>query len=79
MIIRVKDQSGEETFFRVVPHIRMEKIFSAFAARKGLPIYSLRFLLDGMRVSGDETPKTLELKDNDIIGCALEQVGGISS
>ncbi|CAH0481557.1 unnamed protein product [Peronospora belbahrii] len=74
--IRVKDQSGEETFFKVKPNTKMEKIFSAYAQRKGVPASALRFLLDGTRISGDQTPKMLELEDQDQIDCALEQVGG---
>ncbi|ETV73468.1 hypothetical protein H257_11600 [Aphanomyces astaci] len=76
--IRVKDQSGEETFFKVKPHTKMEKIFSAYAQRKGVPVTALRFLLDGTRIGGDQTPKMLELEDQDQIDCALEQVGGAS-
>ncbi|EQC28393.1 hypothetical protein SDRG_13722 [Saprolegnia diclina VS20] len=74
--IRVKDQSGEETFFKVKPHTKMEKIFSAYAQRKGVPVTALRFLLDGTRIAADQTPKMLELEDQDQIDCALEQVGG---
>jgi len=37
---------------------------------------SLRFLLDGERIEPDQTPKTLELEDNDQIDCVLEQTGG---
>ncbi|KAI9917773.1 hypothetical protein PsorP6_012684 [Peronosclerospora sorghi] len=74
--IRVKDQSGEETFFKVKPNTKMEKIFTAYAQRKGVPASALRFLLDGTRITGDQTPKMLELEDQDQIDCALEQVGG---
>lgn len=35
----------------------MEKIFSAYAQRKGVSVNALRFLLDGTRISGDQTPK----------------------
>lgn len=39
------------------PNTKMEKIFSAYAQRKGVPVTALRFLLDGTRISGDQTPK----------------------
>lgn len=39
----------------------MEKIFSAYAQRKGVPVTALRFLLDGTRISGDQTPKMVRL------------------
>jgi len=53
-----------------------EKIFNAYADRKGVPPTALRFLLDGQRIAADQTPKMLELEDQDQIDCALEQVGG---
>ncbi|KAK1937930.1 Small ubiquitin-related modifier [Phytophthora citrophthora] len=54
-------------------HTRIENVFHAYAVCKGLSVFSLRFLLDGTLISGDETPKTLELKNNDLIDCALTQ------
>ena len=39
-----------------------------YAKRKGVDIASLRFLVDGERVQGEDTPKTLELDDQDQIG-----------
>ncbi len=54
----------------------MEKVFNAYAQRKGVQVTSLRFLLDGERVTGDQTPKMLELEDGDQIDAVLEQVGG---
>jgi small ubiquitin-related modifier len=46
---------------------KMEKVFEAYAGRKGVDIHGLRFLLDGERVSFDDTPEELELKDGDQI------------
>ena len=74
--IRVKDQAGDETFFKVKKTTKMSKIFSAYANRKGVNESALRFLLDGERINADETPKILELEDQDQIDCLLQQVGG---
>ncbi|KAG1684909.1 hypothetical protein DVH05_010175 [Phytophthora capsici] len=54
---------------------KLEKMFSAYAASKGLSTDTMDFLVDGTRINGDDTAMTLELKDNDIIDCALEQGG----
>lgn len=54
----------------------MSKVFSTYAQRKGVEVNALRFLLDGERIKEDQTPKSLELEDNDQIDCMLEQVGG---
>jgi len=56
----------------------MSKVMDTYAKRKGVEIRSLRFLLDGERVNSDDTPKTLELDDQDQIDCMLEQTGGRS-
>jgi len=74
--IRVKDQTGEETMFKIKKSTKMSKVFSAYAQRKGVEPASLRFLLDGERIGPDETPKMLELEDEDQIDCVLAQVGG---
>ncbi|KAG5180824.1 ubiquitin-related domain-containing protein [Tribonema minus] len=74
--IRVRDQTGEETFFKVKKTTRMEKVFSTYAQRKGVQASALRFLLDGDRVDPNQTPGELDLEDQDMIDCMLEQQGG---
>eukprot|EP00613_Pedinella_sp_CCMP2098_P008234 CAMPEP_0171677522 /NCGR_PEP_ID=MMETSP0990-20121206/55095_1 /TAXON_ID=483369 /ORGANISM="non described non described, Strain CCMP2098" /LENGTH=72 /DNA_ID=CAMNT_0012263939 /DNA_START=46 /DNA_END=264 /DNA_ORIENTATION=+ len=36
--IRVRDQTGEETFFKVKKSTRMEKVFTTYAQRKGVAV-----------------------------------------
>jgi hypothetical protein len=67
-------QTGEETFFKIKKTTRMEKVFTAYATRRGVSVGSLRFLLDGEKIGIDQTPKMLELEDQDQIDCMLEQV-----
>jgi len=54
----------------------MAKVFDAFARRKGVQSSSLRFLMDGDRVKEDDTPLSLDLEDQDMLDCMLEQTGG---
>merc|ERR1711920_376898 len=75
--VRVRDQTGEETFFKIKKTTKMSKVFSTYAQRKGVQVASLRFLLDGERIDPNQTPKQLELDDQDQIDCMLEQMGGI--
>jgi small ubiquitin-related modifier len=67
--IRVKEQAGEETYFKVKRSTKMSKVFDAFALRKGVARKALRFLLDGERVTDDSTPESLDLEENDQIDC----------
>lgn len=52
------------------------QVFQTYASRRGVDVSSLRFLLDGERIDAAETPKSLELDDQDQIDCMLEQTGG---
>ena len=74
--LSIKDQSGDETFFKVKKTTPMKKIMAAYAQRKGVPQDTLRFILDGERVVPEDTPKTLEMLDKDQIDCMLEMKGG---
>jgi len=64
----LQPQTGEETFFKIKKSTKMSKVMETYAKRKGVDIASLRFLVDGERVQGEDTPKTLELDDQDQIG-----------
>eukprot|EP00621_Florenciella_sp_RCC1693_P005895 CAMPEP_0182533284 /NCGR_PEP_ID=MMETSP1323-20130603/13476_1 /TAXON_ID=236787 /ORGANISM="Florenciella parvula, Strain RCC1693" /LENGTH=94 /DNA_ID=CAMNT_0024743149 /DNA_START=65 /DNA_END=349 /DNA_ORIENTATION=+ len=74
--IRVRDQTGEETFFKVKKSTRFEKVFSTYAQRKGVNVASLRFLIDGERINPSQSPAELDMEDQDQIDCMLEQQGG---
>ena len=39
----------------------MEKIFTAYADRKGVSVNALRFCLDGARIANDQTPKMVRV------------------
>eukprot|EP00985_Skeletonema_marinoi_P027288 scaffold22172_cov135-Skeletonema_marinoi.AAC.3 len=74
--IRVRDQTGEETFFKIKKSTKMSKVIQTYASRKGVDSTTLRFLVDGERVQPDDTPGSLDLDDQDQIDCMLEQSGG---
>merc|ERR1719253_191462 len=74
--IRVKDQNGEETMFKIKKTTKMKKVFATYAARKGVEATAMRFMLDGENINPDTTPADLDLDDDDQIDCFLAQVGG---
>jgi len=74
--IKVKNSGGDEVTFKVKPDTAFHKIFGAYAAQKGVDPESLTFLFDGKRVKGTETPKMLELEDEDMLDVTMAQVGG---
>ena len=51
--IRIRDQTGEETFFKVKKTTKLDKVFNAYSTRKGVAATSLRFLFDGSTSGSD--------------------------
>lgn len=74
----MKDQNGEETHFKVKTTTKFQKIFTAYAARKGIDAASIRFNFDGQRIAETQTPMDLDMEDEDVIDCMLQQTGGCS-
>ena len=73
--IRIRDQTGEETFFKVKKTTKLDKVFNAYSTRKGVAATSLRFLFDGSRVRGDQTPAGIGMEEGDMLDCMREQGG----
>ena len=68
--------TNEQNILNKLHHIYIQKVFEAYASRKGVDVAALRFLLDGERISETDSPKMLELEDEDQIDCVLQQLGG---
>ena len=52
----------------------MGKLKKSYAERVSVLESSLRFLFEGRRINDDETPKTLEMEQDDVI--EVYQTGG---
>ena len=50
----------------------MGKLKKSYSERVGVPVTSLRFLFDGRRINDDETPKALEMEQDDVIEVSLD-------
>ena len=62
-----KVPEGDEVVFRVKTTTKLQRLFDTYALRKGLDVGSLRFLLDGKRLNGDQTPEDVDMEDGDQI------------
>jgi len=65
-----------EIHFRLkydIPMIRMKR---AYASKFGLNADELRFVFDGLRITDNDTPKTLRMADEDVVEIYQERTGG---
>ena len=70
IMIRVKDQTGEETMFKMYNSTKMSKVFRGYEKNKVVvEKASLCFLFKGKIILEMDTPKMLKLNDNDQIDC----------
>ena len=61
-----KVPEGEDVFFKVKTTTKLQKVFDAYATAR-YPGRDLRFLLDGERLRGDQTPGDVDMEDGDQI------------
>ncbi|KAG9508424.1 Small ubiquitin-related modifier, partial [Fragariocoptes setiger] len=74
--LKVVGQDSSEIHFRVKMTTAMSKLKKSYSDRVGVPANSLRFLFDGKRVNDTDTPKLLEMENDDTIEVYQEQSGG---
>ena len=55
-----------------------ESVFSITLNHSKSPFFHSRFLFDGRRINDDETPKVLEMEQDDVIEVYQEQTGGVA-
>jgi hypothetical protein len=65
--IKAVNEQGEEMFFKLRRTTQLDKVMRAYCNRHRVPITNLRFLFDGVRLSGSETPIALEMEDGDVV------------
>jgi len=74
--LRVQNQDGSEVVFKIKKHTQLKKLMEAYCSRQGQDFNSVRFLHNGQRLTPDQTPKELDMEDNDVIDAVLHQTGG---
>eukprot|EP01119_Soliformovum_irregulare_P008738 TRINITY_DN21847_c0_g1_i1.p2 TRINITY_DN21847_c0_g1~~TRINITY_DN21847_c0_g1_i1.p2 ORF type:complete len:104 (-),score=29.52 TRINITY_DN21847_c0_g1_i1:267-578(-) len=74
--LRVVSQDGNEVYFRIKKHTALKKLMDAYCHRSGVDSQSIRFLYDGNRILETQSPKELNMEDNDVIDAVLQQTGG---
>ena len=74
--LKVMGQDSSEVHFKIKRTTPLRKLKQAYCERQGVPMNSLRFMFDGHRIGDDQTPKELDMDDDDVIEVFQEQTGG---
>lgn len=72
----LKNSHGQEKFFKMHTDNELFKVFERYSSDLGVDASSLRFLFDGERLDGNQTPKGIEMEQNDCIDVFEMQTGG---
>lgn len=76
--VKVVNQDGGETVFKIKTTSPLEKLMSAYASRAGVNLSTLRFLFDGQRLRDGDTVASLGMQEDDVIDVVFSQTGGLS-
>ncbi|KAL3636980.1 Small ubiquitin-related modifier 2 [Castilleja foliolosa] len=77
--LKVKDQDGNEVFFRIKRNTQLKKLMNAYCDRQSVEFNSIAFLFDGRRLRAEQSPDELEMEDGDEIDAMLHQTGGATA
>ncbi|KAG2493853.1 hypothetical protein HYH03_008069 [Edaphochlamys debaryana] len=69
-------QDGSEVQFKIKKTTKLEKVFNAYAQKKGMDVKELRFVADGNVLGTELTAGDAGLEDGDVIDAMVTQVGG---
>lgn len=75
MNIKVTDDNNE-VHFKIKKWTKLEKLMEAFCERHGKVPDTVRFLFEGKRIQGSDTPEKLEMENDDTIEVHYQQIGG---
>jgi small ubiquitin-related modifier len=76
--LKVKDQAGSETVFKIRASNKFLKVMKKFAEIRGVDAAHVRFMYDGVRIDPEDTPKMHEMHDGDQIDAFALQTGGLA-
>jgi len=76
--LKVIGQDHSEVHFKVKKTTNLSKVKKHYAERQCTSVDSLRFMYEGRRIGDHDTPKELEMQNEDIIEVYQEQTGGLS-
>lgn len=74
--LQAVSQSGDSLQFKVRMTTPLQKVIDAYCSRMNVEADSVRFLYDGDRIKGENTPEMMHMEDGDILDVVLQQTGG---
>lgn len=77
--LQAVSQDGNSLQFKVRMTTPLQKIIDAYCSRMNVGTDSVRFLYDGNRIKGENTPEIMQMEDGDILDVVLQQSGGFVS
>ena len=65
--VRTIDENGNAILFALKPTTPLQHLMQAYCNRQGMDMKNLRFMYDGKRIEGAQTPADLDMEDGDTI------------
>jgi small ubiquitin-related modifier len=76
--LKVVGQDGQVIAFKIKRNTPFRKLMHAYCERNKQAQNTLRFTFDGTRMNDNDTPKSMDMEDNDTIEVFTQQTGGTS-
>ncbi|KAJ3006508.1 hypothetical protein HKX48_000101 [Thoreauomyces humboldtii] len=73
--LKVVGGDGSEIAFKIKRTTPLQRLMDAYVNKTGQDKGAVRFIIDGNRINGHETPDELEMEDGDMIQVSVQQAG----
>ena len=73
--VQAATQGGSQVFFSMSMGTPFVRLMSAFCSRQSVSMQGVRFLFDGERLNGSQTPLEMEFENEDVVDALVEQLG----
>ena len=74
--LKVVGQDGNVIQFKIKRNTPFRKLIHAYCDRQKVAQSTMRFTFDGSRINDSDTPKSMDMEDNDTIEVFTQQTGG---
>merc|ERR1719210_2892675 len=76
--LKVIGQDGEIVQFKIKRSTPFRKLINAYCDRSRLSASTVRFMFDGNRINDTDTPKSMDMEEDDTIEVFTQQSGGVN-
>ncbi|XP_038056448.1 small ubiquitin-related modifier 2-A-like [Patiria miniata] len=76
ILVKVRGQDNSIIQFKIKKGTPFRKLMCAYCEKQGVQLDIMRFRFDGVAIGHNDTPRSIDIEDDDTIEAYMPQTGG---